>query len=112
MLIAKIHMDNFSLAEYVNRLIQEKGFTDVQEEVMSELKMDLEKRVEKVLYAEILKALPPEKLEEFEKLLDEDVSEEVTQNFLKEHIEGMENIITTTLVRFKDIYIGKTETFR
>lgn len=98
----KIEGDTVQL--FVSRLVEEKNITGVDSEVLEQLKADLADRVEDRLNLAILNALPEEALLPFEKLLEEGNDEE-TQNFCKQHIPNIQEIISGELLAFRKTYL-------
>ena len=90
---------------FVERLIEEKKFEGINSEVMNQIKIDLSDRVEDRINATILEHMPPEKLDEFNSILDNGNSEEI-QTFCQNNIENLDEIIAETLVNFRSIYLN------
>lgn len=99
-------MENQSLSidDFVNRLVNEKGFDEVEDEVRDQIKTDLRDRVEDRINATILQNLPPEKLEEMDKLLENGGPQEI-QSFCRENIENLDEVIAQALVDFRNTYL-------
>ena len=93
------------ISEFVNRLIEEKGFGDVDTDVLRQIGFDLTERVEERINAIILENLPPEKLEEFSFLLDSADAEHI-QAYCRENIVNLVELIADALVRFRDTYLN------
>jgi hypothetical protein len=93
-----------SLETFVDQLVVEKGLTNLDPEILAEAKRDLVNRAENRLNAAILEHIPPEKISEFETLLDGDDSNAV-QSFVKASIPNLEQLVAETLMRFRQIYI-------
>jgi len=53
----------------------------------------------------ILKNIPESKLEEFEKLLDENEQSKI-QEFCNKNIPNMNQVVAMALISFRDSYIG------
>ena len=69
------------------------------------MKADLSDRLEDRVNAAILEKMPAAKLAEFEKLLDDDVSDEETQKFCREQIPNLDEVIAAALVEFQRTYL-------
>jgi hypothetical protein len=89
---------------FVTRLLEEKHLQNVDPEVLEQLKADLTDRVEDRLNMVILKNLPEEALAPFEKLLEQDNSEE-TQAFCQQNIPNLQEIISDELLAFRKTYL-------
>lgn len=90
---------------FVDRLVEEKNLTNVDPEVLKELKSDLVKRVEDRVNAMIIERLPAEKLPEFEKLLDGGDNAAI-QSFSETNIPNLPEVIAAELLAFRQTYLG------
>lgn len=93
------------IKEFVDKLIEDKGFNEQDPEVLDQMKKDLLDRVENRINAMILSNLNPEKLADFEKVLDSGSEEEI-QNFVKRDIPDIDEKVASELLTFKNIYLG------
>jgi len=99
--------ENLDLVMFVDRLIEEKNFPkDLEKEVIDQIKADLLSRVEDRINAVIIANLTPEKLEEFSKMLDKDISDEEMQKFCSENIPDLQQLIATELIVLKQSYLS------
>ena len=99
--------ENLDLAMFVDRLVVEKKFPeDLEKEVVDQIKADLLSRVEDRVNAVIINNLSPEKLEEFNKLLDSDISDEDMQKFCGDNIPDLAQLIASELIVFKQTYLS------
>lgn len=94
-----------NIDQFVDRLVEEKGFEGVESEVLEQIKKDLKVRVENRINASILEHMPSERLEELEKLLD-DGSQEKIQAFCEKHIPDLPSVIANALIGFRQIYLN------
>ena len=94
-----------TIESFVGKLIEEKGFSGLDNEVMNQIKIDLMERVEDRINAAILENMPKDKLEEFDSLLDSADSREI-QMFCQNNIANLDEIIAQTLVDFRNIYLN------
>ena len=95
------------LQMFVDRLVEEKKFPEtLDKEVLEQIKKDLLVRVEERIHAVIINNLSDEKLEEFSKKLDADISDEEMQNFCATNIPNLAQILASELVVFRDTYLG------
>jgi hypothetical protein len=94
-----------NLEEFVSKLIEDKGFNEQDPEVIAQMKTDLLDRVENRINAMIVSKLNPEKLPDFEKIL-EIGSENEIQEFVKKEIPDIDEKVATELLAFKNIYLG------
>jgi len=96
--------NNLDVNSFVDKLVFEKGLSELDSEVLVQLKKDLVERVSNHVNATILEHMPEGKLEEFNKVLDSD--EATVQEFVKTNIEDLDNIIAATLLSFRRTYLG------
>jgi len=92
------------LDQFVDRLVEEKGFENLTPEVRAQINDDLRNRLEDRINAIILEKLPPEKLEEFEKLVNTGNVEDI-QAFSRENIPDLDQHIANELLAFRTTYI-------
>ena len=98
-------MENNTFTTFIDRLVEEKGLTNLDTETLNEVKADLSKRLERRIDAEVLRAMPPDKLEEFDRLLDQD-SDEALQSFCQQNIKDYDQVIASALLGFRNTYLG------
>lgn len=94
-----------NIEDFVSQLIISKGFEENDPEVLEQIKQDLISRVEDRINAMIVSNLNPEKLLEFEKILDSH-NEDAILNFVKTDIPNIEEKVAAELLEFKNIYLG------
>jgi len=94
-----------SINDFVRDLIKSRGLDQLDYEVVVQLKADLLDRVENRINAAILVNMPPEKIEYFEKLLDQSSPEEA-QSFCRRNIYDLERIIAIELAKFRSAYLN------
>jgi hypothetical protein len=94
-----------TLIDFINRLVEEKGMSNLDPKVLAQVKSDLLSRVEDRLDAAIIRELPTAVLPEFEKLVDErDVTK--TQEFCRTHIPDIDELVAAELLGFRRTYGG------
>lgn len=97
------------LKEFAKQLVKEKNFQGIDDpEIFKQLEEDLYERLEERVNAEILAALPPEKLEEFDRLLDVGSREEVS-DFCEANVPNLQEVMTNALGAFRARYLGLEE---
>jgi hypothetical protein len=92
------------LDEFVDRLIKEKNIANVLPEVLEQMKKDLRERVDDRINVGIVKYVPPDKLANFEKLLDNGTDAEV-QAFLAGAIPDFSEVIAKEFLDFRTTYL-------
>lgn len=93
-----------SIEIFVDKLVEEKGFPELDSEVIVQIKKDLLDRVEDCINAAILEHMPEGKMKEFDALLD-GANEKEIQVFCNDNIENLDEVIAKALVRFKEVYL-------
>lgn len=94
-----------TLGDFVSHLLEKKSLTNVDPTVFAELKKDLEDRLEQRINAALVAALPPEKLEEFDDLL-ETADTGAIQRYCQEHIPNIDQVVADELIRFEMSYLN------
>ncbi len=94
-----------NLNQYVDQLVEEKGFDEKDPEVIAQIKTDLLDRVENRVDAMIADNLPAEVLPEFSSILDTG-SEADIQAFITKHIPDIEEKVASELLTFRTIYLS------
>lgn len=95
-----------NLETFIDKLIEEKGLEYLDEETLEQIRKDLLGRLEDRINATILENMPPANLEEFEKKLDDEASNEEIQTYCAEKIPNLQEIIAAELLVFKQTYIN------
>lgn len=95
-----------TLEMFIERLLDEKQFKDLEPEVRDQLKKDLTGRATDHMNAALLTELSSEQLNEFEKMMDEGKSEKEIRAFLATHIKEMDQVVAASLIRFRNSYLG------
>jgi len=101
-----MNTNQHTLEFFIDSLLSEKQFKNLDSTVRAQLHADLMNRANDHINASILAALPKEKLSEFEALLDKNEGEEVIQSFLRTNIDTMDEIVASSLLRFRNAYIA------
>ncbi|MEI8269882.1 MAG: DUF5663 domain-containing protein [bacterium] len=95
-----------NIEDFVKKMLEEKGFDKQEPEVVEEMKKDLLKRVEERIHAVIVSNLPEEKLKEFTEMLNKDIGDEEMQNFCTTNIPGLDQLIASELIVFRQTYLS------
>ena len=93
------------LGEYIDKLIEDKGFGDLEADILDEMRADLNSRLEDRINAVVLERMPASSMDEFEKVLARDDVDEVAE-FYKKHIPDIERFIAEELVAFRNTYLA------
>lgn len=100
---------NQDLKDYVNRLIEEKGFLDLTPEVRAEVENDLLTQLDDFIVARTIAALSDEDVLSFENLLKDQKSDQEIQQFVADKIPDYPNFLAQVLLEFRDVYLGLTQ---
>lgn len=93
------------LEQFVDRLVEEKKFPDLDPEVMAQIRSDIGERLERRINLALIEHMPEGKLGELEAKLDADNDVEL-QQFYKDNIPNLEEVVATTLMDFRKTYLG------
>jgi hypothetical protein len=97
-----------NLDQYIDNLIDQKGYPDLTPEVREELRSDLRMRLNDFIMARIIAAFSEEDLDTFEQMLNENKSQEELQQFAVDHIQDFTTFLTDILLEFQGVYLGTT----
>ncbi len=95
----------YSLEAFIDALLIEKGTDSLSDEVKTQLKSDLMERVENYINAELIAAVPSDKFEILENLIDGGNDTEI-QSFFQEQIPNLDEMIANNLIAFRGLYIN------
>ncbi len=90
--------------EFLERLLTEKGITQMDSEVREQIKADLRESLERRINAALVRSLPQEKLDDFDKVLEQGKQGKI-QSFLKKNIANMHDVIAQELLEFRKTYL-------
>lgn len=94
-----------TLEEFIDKLVEEKGFDTTDPEVITQIKADLLNRFEDLVNVMIINNVPEEMLADFEKVSDSGSDEEV-EAFIKKNVPDFEEKLATEMISFKSMYLG------
>jgi hypothetical protein len=94
-----------NLDEFIDQLVEAKGFDTKDPEVITQIKADLMSRLEDRINAMILRNMPEDLLSEFEQIMVSNKEGEV-EAFVQKNIPDMEEKLVTELLTFKNMYLG------
>ena len=90
---------------FAEKLLKEKGLENLEEEIFIQMRKDLRDRIEDRINVAIAGNVPPEKLEYFEKLLDQSDEKEI-QLFCQRNIPNLTEITAGELTSFRKEYLN------
>jgi len=94
-----------TMSQFVDELMKHKDFSNLEQYVLDQMKLDIMTRLENRINAAILSNIPADKLEEFDKLLNSGSDEEL-QNFIKINVKNLEQMLAVELVNFQKLYLS------
>lgn len=97
---------NSPIHEFVNKLIVEKKFPELDEAVQKILKEDLMRRLNDFITVRTIAALTDDDILSLNKMLDEKKPGTELQKFVSGHITNYVNFLTATLLEFREVYLG------
>lgn len=100
-------MEYNEITIFINQILDEKNLTITDSKVRDQLVADMEKRLMDQINRAIIEAIPEPKLVEFEKLAKSEKNDTAVQKFLAVNSVDTQKITIATMVRFKDLYLGK-----
>lgn len=96
-----------NLELFIDKLVEDKKLPiDLGEDVINQIKSDLLSQAENRINALIISNLASEKLEEFNKLLDQDISDEEMHKFCSDNIPLLDEKIASELIVFRQTYLS------
>ncbi|MEK7529675.1 MAG: DUF5663 domain-containing protein [Patescibacteria group bacterium] len=96
-----------TLDAFVDKLIDEKGLSSMADDVLVQMKADLLSRVEDRVNAEMLEALPSDRAEAFEVVLNEESSSsDDVAAFLKGNVSNFDEVLANALMGFRHTYLN------
>ena len=95
-----------TLESFIDQLLKEAQFKDLEPVVLAQLKSDLSGRLENHINAALLAELNPEQLDAFQVKIDAGASSEETHNFFKDNIPNIDALVAATLIKFRASYLG------
>lgn len=99
-------LQNQTILDFVDKLIEEKGFPDLLPEVREQLKQDIMTRLDDFITARIIAALSDEDVLTFEQMLKEGKADNEMQQFVSTHVPNLTDFLTNVLLEFRGVYLG------
>lgn len=99
-------MDQDALSKFINDIIDAKNFKTLDSEVRQQLEQDLKNRLLDQIDRAVLGALPENKIDGFNELLDRDASRQEVQRYIANSGVDTKKITLETMLRFRSLYLG------
>lgn len=93
------------LNQYMSDIIAEKGLSGVDEAVRAQLIADMKERYSAMLDRALIEALPEDKIEGLNALLDSEVSDGDVQQYIVSAGVDTRQVVAQTLLRFRELYL-------
>ena len=99
-------MDQDALSKFINDIIDAKNFKTLDGDVRQQLEKDLKNRLLDQIDRAVLGALPENKIDGFNELLDRDASKQEIQQYVATSGVNTKKITLETMLRFRSLYLG------
>lgn len=99
-------MTGDELDQFINEMLDAKQLPPMSAETRTQLVADLKQRLLDQINRALIDALPDEKMEEFERLLDDPtIGDGAIQQFIVNSGVDAKRVATATMLRFYDLYV-------
>ncbi len=99
-------MDQDALSKFINDIIDAKNFKTLDSDVRRQLEQDLKNRLLDQIDRAVLRALPENKIDGFNDLLDRNASQQEVQQYIANSGVDTKKITLETMLRFRSLYLG------
>lgn len=99
-------MDQDALSKFINDIIDAKNFKTLDSDVRRQLEQDLKNRLLDQIDRAVLGALPENKIDGFNDLLDRNASQQEVQQYIANSGVDTKKITLETMLRFRSLYLG------
>lgn len=103
--------DEESINLFIEGLMEEKGVANTSDELKGDIFTDLKTRLLEEIDRSLVAELPEDKLDELAKMAASDgkIAPEVVADMVKEAGLNTEEIVGTTMAKFRELYLGNEE---
>ena len=99
-------MDQDALSKFISDIIDAKGYKTLDSDVRRQLEQDLKNRLLDQIDRAVLEALPENKIDGFNDLLDRGASQQEVQQYIATSGVDTKKITLETMLRFRSLYLG------
>lgn len=99
-------MDQDALSKFINDIIDAKNFKTLDGDVRRQLEQDLKNKLLDKIDRAVLGALPENKIDGFNDLLDRNASQQEVQQYIANSGVDTKKITLETMLRFRSLYLG------
>ncbi len=104
-------MSSNPIDQFIDRLIEQSGLSEVSEDKKQEYHQTLLGLVQQKLGMEFMKMLPPDNVDEFVSLAEKEASSEKMLGFFQKNIPDFENKVVDILKSFEQDFIHILQQF-
>ncbi|HSW92554.1 MAG TPA: hypothetical protein VLH14_01585 [Patescibacteria group bacterium] len=102
---------NDPFTTFIKEMLSAKAWNQqVSDEVKTQLESDLRSRLMDQIDQAVVEALPDDKVDGLNELLDREASEAEIQQYIATSGVDVQRITTETMLRFRDLYLGPGDT--
>lgn len=91
---------------YLENILTDANISSVDETMHEELINELFARFDSFLSAKIIDNLPPEKVDEFIRMNEENLPQDQIQDYLMQALPDSENLVAQFFIEFRERYLG------
>ena len=99
-------MNQDALSKFISDIIDAKNFKTLDSDVRRQLEQDLKNRLIDQINRAVLEALPENKIDGFNDLLDRGASQQEVQQYIATSGVDTKKITLETMLRFRSLYLG------
>ena len=99
-------MNQDALSKFISDIIDAKGYKTLDSDVRRQLEQDLKNRLIDQIDRAVLEALPENKIDGFNDLLDRNASQQEVQQYIANSGVDTKKITLETMLRFRSLYLG------
>ena len=99
-------MNQDALSKFISDIIDAKGYKTLDSDVRRQLEQDLKNRLIDQINRAVLEALPENKIDGFNDLLDRGASQQEDQQYIATSGDDTKKITLETMLRFRSLYLG------
>lgn len=99
-------MNQDAISKFISDIIDAKGYKTLDSDVRRQLEQDLKNRLIDQINRAVLEALPENKIDGFNDLLDRGASQQEVQQYIATSGVDTKKITLETMLRFRSLYLG------
>ena len=99
-------MNQDAISKFISDIIDAKGYKTLDSDVRRQLEQDLKNRLLDQIDRAVLEALPENKIDGFNDLLDRGASKQEIQQYIANSGVDTKKITLETMLRFRSLYLG------